>query len=101
MKDRMQTQRDEFDAVAELAKQYRRLTMTLIVDDDYPEIRHDYEGALQTLIKALEANGRLPTVKRVAGEFIPKLQYLVDSWPEKLEDDGITFPDGSFWPKST
>lgn len=29
-----------------------------------------------------------------------KVQYLVDHWPGKLEDGGITFPDGEFWEKS-
>lgn len=55
-------QNAEFDAVAELAKQYRRLTMTGIVDDDYPEVRHGYESALTALLDAIAANGhrRLP-----------------------------------------
>lgn len=26
------------------------------------------------------------------------IQYLVDHWPEPLEEGGITFPDGLFWP---
>ena len=58
MADRMQTQRDEFDAVAKLAEQYRRITMTPIVDDDYPEVRHTYEGALATVLRAMQDNGR-------------------------------------------
>jgi hypothetical protein len=57
--DRMQRQTDEFDACAKLAEQYRRITMTPIVDDDYPSVRRDYEHALGLFIKALEANGRL------------------------------------------
>jgi len=49
MTDRIQTQHAEFDAVARLAEQYRRITMTPVVDDDYPEVRHTYEGALATV----------------------------------------------------
>ena len=29
-----------------------------------------------------------------------KVQYLIDSWPTPLEDGGITFPDGDFWPRT-
>ena len=29
-----------------------------------------------------------------------KIQYLVDSWPNRLEDDCVSFPDGSSWSKS-
>lgn len=60
MQTKLETQSKEFDAVAELAKQYRRITMTPIVDDDYPEVRRDYERALSGLIAALRANGRIP-----------------------------------------
>jgi len=55
----MELQKAEFDAVAELAKQYRRITMTPIVDDDYPEVRHGYEGAVRGVIEAFKANGRI------------------------------------------
>lgn len=58
-KDRMQSQKDEFDAVADLAKQYRRIEMTPIVDDDYPEVRNGYEGAMNRLLRAIKANGRV------------------------------------------
>lgn len=54
----MQKQSDEFDAMADLAKAWNGITMTPIVDDDYPEVRHRYEGALRTFLKACEANGR-------------------------------------------
>jgi len=53
-----ETQRDEFDAMHELDKQYNRLLITAIVDDDYPEVRHAYEGALASLIEAMKANDR-------------------------------------------
>lgn len=54
---RLDAQSREFAAVAELAKRYNALPA--IVDDDYPEARHYYEGALRSLIAALKANGRL------------------------------------------
>lgn len=57
--DRMQLQSDEFDAVEKLSEQYRRITCTPVVDDDYPAVRNDYEFALSQLIAALRANGRL------------------------------------------
>jgi NTP pyrophosphatase (non-canonical NTP hydrolase) len=46
----------EFEAVAQLAKDYRRISMTPIVDDDYPEVRHDYESAMDGLKAALQVN---------------------------------------------
>lgn len=55
---RMSLQREEFDAASELTKQYRRVSMTPIVDDDYPEVRHDYESALSVFIAKMKANGR-------------------------------------------
>lgn len=59
MTDKMQTQRDEFDAVSDFSNAAKQLFATAVVDDDYPQARHQYEGALQALIKALTANGRL------------------------------------------
>jgi len=52
----MQAQKDEFDAAYELSKAYDGLAP--IVDDDYPETRHRYEGAVKTFLKACKANGR-------------------------------------------
>ena len=56
--DRIALQNKEFDALDKLAKQWRRLQMTPVVDDDYPEVRHDYEGALSTFLTACKKNGR-------------------------------------------
>lgn len=58
MTDRMELQRREFDAAAEFAKQLERHNRTAVVDDDYPQVRHQYEGALAGLIDAMKANGR-------------------------------------------
>lgn len=56
--DRMARQRAEFDAFDELKKRYDALSYTMIVDDDYPEVRHKYEGALANFLAAMKANGR-------------------------------------------
>lgn len=57
MKDRMQLQVDEFNALDELIKRYKNLPS--VVDDDYPEMRHYYEGAAQSFLNACIANGRV------------------------------------------
>lgn len=54
--NRMMLQRKEFEAVAELSEQWRRLCLMDI--DDYPEVRHGYEGALRRFLVAVEANRR-------------------------------------------
>lgn len=56
---KIELQKREFDAVAELARHYDAITRTPIVDDDYPEVRHRYEGAVRDLIAAFRSNGRL------------------------------------------
>lgn len=64
MTDKIQTQGGEFDAAAHLAEQYRRITLTPIVDDDYPEVRHGYESALAGLMLAMAVNGRFEAGNR-------------------------------------
>lgn len=54
----MEKQGKEFDAVGALVEHHRRLSMTAIVDDDYPEVRYAYEGALHGLITGMKVNGR-------------------------------------------
>ncbi len=56
---RMASQNKEFAAVAQVAEQYRRITLTAVVDDDYPEVRRDYESAVRSLLDAFRENGRL------------------------------------------
>lgn len=58
MPDRMKTQRAEFDALDALIQANRALDVTAVVDDDYPEVRHVWEGALATFVAAMKANGR-------------------------------------------
>jgi hypothetical protein len=62
--DRMQTQRAEFDAMDNLAKAWRSLSMTAVVDDDYPSVRHSYESALAAFEKAMKENGRFEAGNR-------------------------------------
>lgn len=55
-KDRIALQNDEFDALTKLGKQWERLQLTPVVDDDYPAVRHDYEGALRAFCQAVTNN---------------------------------------------
>jgi hypothetical protein len=55
---RIALQSAEFNAMEELAKHWRRIQATPTVDDDYPEVRHGYEGALRGFLAACKANGR-------------------------------------------
>lgn len=54
----MKLQRAEFDAVKNLADRYHAVTLTPIVDEDYPEVRHYYEGAVLRVLDAFRENGR-------------------------------------------
>ena len=64
--EKMELQSKEFDAMDKLAKEWKRLQMTPVVDDDYGMVRHDYEGALRHFIEALGANNRLPQLETKA-----------------------------------
>ena len=64
--DKMTLQRNEFDAADAFAEALRRLNYTAIVDDDYPQMRHEYEGALAGLIAAMKANDRFTGTNRYA-----------------------------------
>jgi hypothetical protein len=55
-RDAIDRQNREFDAVNGLAHQWRRLTLTPVVDDDYPEVRFCYEQAMRSLLDALRIN---------------------------------------------
>lgn len=54
----IERQNREFDALTALAHKWASLRQVAVVDDDYPEVRHYYESALQTFLDACEANGR-------------------------------------------
>lgn len=51
-------QNKEFAAVSELSRRYSGIQRVPVVDDEYPEVHHRYEGALADLIAAMHANGR-------------------------------------------
>src|ERR1700739_3058699 len=55
--DKMQAQKEEFNALIKLWQAYK--AMPAVVDDDYPEYRHYYEKALQEFIEAIIVNGRI------------------------------------------
>jgi hypothetical protein len=65
MKERFDRQLAEFDAAEELMKHYKRIQMTAIVDDDYPEVRHGYDAAARAFVTAALLNGMFP---RLSGE---------------------------------
>jgi NTP pyrophosphatase (non-canonical NTP hydrolase) len=56
--ERMTLQFAEFKAADAFMVALRTHNSTPVVDDDYPRARHYYEGALQTFLEALRANGR-------------------------------------------
>lgn len=60
--DKMRTQRSEFEALIDLEEAFKRLPA--IVDDDYPERRHNYEGLLRDFIKAVVANRGMQFIER-------------------------------------
>jgi hypothetical protein len=64
LRNPMTLQREEFDAQEELSVQWNRLKQTPVVDDDYPEVRFDYERALEKFIKAMKANKRFAGANR-------------------------------------
>lgn len=64
--EKIDLQNAEFDAVSDLSEAYRRITLTPIVDDDYPMIRGGYENEVRKTIDAFFRNGRfsyLPPTK--------------------------------------
>ena len=52
--NKIDKQNKEFDAVAAVSAAYKGLAP--IVDDDYPQTRHRYEGGIQRLLDALALN---------------------------------------------
>ena len=54
-------------------------------------------GAVAALGLCLEEIENLKRKQALCDSLHAKVQFLVDSWPNPLEDGGITFPDGEFW----
>lgn len=64
--DKIKLQSRIFLAVDDLARQNVRLSMTPIVDDDYPQVRHDWESALSTVIDAMRVAGDWRVAREIA-----------------------------------
>jgi hypothetical protein len=58
MRVALAAQNAEFEALDKLMDAARAHNATPVVDDDYPAVRHRYEGALADFIKAMKANQR-------------------------------------------
>lgn len=56
--ERLESQSAEFDAADALCRAVRAHSLTPVVDDDYPEVRHNYESALRAFLAACAANRR-------------------------------------------
>ncbi len=56
--DRIKLQNAEFDALLSLSAAHEALCRTAVVDDDYPEVRHRYEGELRAFLQACADNQR-------------------------------------------
>ncbi|WOE76350.1 hypothetical protein [Alterisphingorhabdus coralli] len=55
---KLHLQNAEFDALTALIKAKEHHDCVPVVDEQYQEARHNYEGALEHFIKAMEENGR-------------------------------------------
>jgi NTP pyrophosphatase (non-canonical NTP hydrolase) len=96
---RMALQKAEFDAADELAKQIRRHSLTAVVDDDYPEVRSDYECALRNYIDALRANGRFSPLPNpnLKGDFMDRLRAANASRGKRWHPSGLVSWSLSDW----
>jgi NTP pyrophosphatase (non-canonical NTP hydrolase) len=88
------TQLAEFDAVFELVKAYDALPP--IVDDNYPQCRSRYEGAMNRLLSAARANGRLPDMTKENLSF-ERLRVLGLSRCSRWHPGGVTDWSLSDW----
>ena len=66
---RIEVQSAEFDALKKLIVQDRRLSMTPIVDDDYPAVREEWELAMHHFLQAA-VNNRPEQVRMIVGRTI-------------------------------
>jgi len=53
--DKLNLFRKELDAARDLGEQCRRLSSTPPVDDDFPAVKHDYDGAARAFVAAYNA----------------------------------------------
>lgn len=66
--DELQLALTEFDVARAFVKQVQRLSMTPVVDDDFPAVKRDYDQAATNLLQAFHNNHRtVPLHAPVAG----------------------------------
>jgi NTP pyrophosphatase (non-canonical NTP hydrolase) len=58
IRDGIALQNAEFHAAVKLAEQYQRITLTAVVDDDWPAFKFAYDQAADAFLRAAVANGR-------------------------------------------
>lgn len=84
--EELSLQRAEFDALTELSKAHRNLPP--IVDDDYPYLRSNYEGALFRFVRALKDNRKLEVPEQfqalLAAQLEKERTSVLQTWVEKL-----------------
>lgn len=56
MTDKIDLMNAEFDAARKLAEQYRRITLTAVVEDDFPLVKADYSRAADNFVAAYLRN---------------------------------------------
>lgn len=76
-RDEIRLQNQEFEALTALARQWERLRLTPVVDDDYPQIRHEYESALRVFVGAYNTNRRVNPMVVTADEIRTRLIYQI------------------------
>lgn len=90
MTDRIILQNAEFEAVNNLAVEWRRLQMTAVVDDEYAYVRSGYEGAMDRFLKATRANGRHTPL--YVTEVLNHVQPIIDGMTLELVDASAKWP---------
>lgn len=92
---RIAAQIAEFDAADKFAAALRRHNMTAVVDDDYPQVRHEYEDALANLLDAMRANHRFKDAGNRYGLTAVRHDSISADVLEELERAKRKFPT---WP---
>lgn len=99
--DPIAAQSFEFDAVREFTKATEALFRTPIVDDDYPEMRSRYEGALYRMLSAMSGNGRMEARAKPIGLSFATLREAnrarLPLFKNAQGGPAHSQPDGSDW----
>jgi hypothetical protein len=96
MNDQIKKQKDEFDALNNLISSYEVFKKVPIVDDYYPEARHDYERSLDSFINSLKENGRLEQNTIAIPKYPTKkmIVRLFTAWKGYSEEENSAFQAG-------